>query len=124
VSKRKIMSDVETINYYRDFLNGYGDSFSFFKTEYDGTFAKKRRAPRKKRVRSPEKTATAFAALLTNSGFKKELSVVERGTHMAKLGSIEERQAERQKAIDDSPDSPPPKRLCGVCGDAYCPWSD
>lgn len=73
---------------------------------------------RKKRTRKPrseKKTKETFAQLMAASGFRKQLTLTATWQHEKELGNFEEYKAKAE---------PNNKRLCGVCHDPACPWSD
>lgn len=72
-------------------------------------------APAAEPARSEEETKSAFAALMLGSGVKKTLTIQQKVLHEVRLGELAGYEAAKE------PDN---KRLCGICGDPLCPWSD
>lgn len=65
---------------------------------------------------APEETKAAFIKLLAGSGVRKKLTVIENATHEMELGELD---AYKEEFEEDKP-----KRLCPICHDPICPYSD
>lgn len=77
--------------------------------------------------RTESETKSAFLTMMGGAGFRKDLPIRQRIEHEMELGELEVVKAKREALVKKAlkkAQPPPPKRLCGICGDPCCPWSD
>lgn len=128
----------------------YGDVMRFPKSEVDAwsdnygmpgpspsrPTPKAPKVPKPVKEVSPEEQKAKAEALMLSFGIKKELTLYERALHRLEYGGAEEWQAartielrtyyEEQQKLGLEPKAipPAPKKICGICFDPRCPWSD
>lgn len=79
--------------------------------------------------RCPKETNLAFKEMFVKQGYRKPLSVTEKVKHEMELGkgkTLEEWKKKQDKIDAKRRQKQPevPRRLCGICGQPECPWSE
>lgn len=82
-----------------------------------------------KPAQSPTEINDKFKALMVGSGYKKPLPPIEQYKHELELGPLDQYKAkapEPELKVKAKAKMKPevPKRICGICFDPACPYSD